>query len=85
MVDIQTTGNIVKWAIDGITILLLILAASMAIKKKNNFCLLVAIVGNLLAYYLTQSPLICMIISIACIIWAGKIKDKEQTNVAVNK
>ena len=78
MVDIQTTGNIVKWAIDGITILLLILAASMAIKKKNNICLGVVILGNLSAYYFTRSPLICMIISIACIIWASSMKSPEQ-------
>ena len=48
------------------------------IKKRNNICLGVVILGNLSAYYFTRSPLICMIISIACIIWASSMKSPEQ-------
>src|SRR3989338_3116133 len=78
MVDIQAAGEIIKWAVNGVTILLMIIAASLAIKKKNNICLGVVILGNLSAYYFTRSPLICMIISIACIIWASSMKSPEQ-------
>jgi len=78
MADIQAAGEIIKWAVNGVTILLMIIAASLAIKKKNNICLGVVILGNLSAYYFTRSPLICMIISIACIIWASSMKSPEQ-------
>jgi hypothetical protein len=74
MVDIQATSELVKWAVNGVTILLMIIAASLAIKKKNNICSAVVILGNLAAYYFTRSPLICMIISVACIIWASILK-----------
>ena len=36
MADIQAAGEIIKWAVNGVTILLMIIAASLAIKKKNN-------------------------------------------------
>lgn len=68
----------IQWAVNGLTILLMIIAASMAIKKKNNLVLSVVIAGNLIAYALLQSPLVCMIISIAGIIWASKLKDSGQ-------
>lgn len=77
MVDIQATQQAVQWAVNGVTILLMILAASLAIKKNNNICLGVVIIGNLAVYYFTRSPLICMIISIACIIWASLAKGNE--------
>ena|SRR3989339_896167 len=86
--DIQTTEGIVTLATNGLTILLMIIAVSMAIRKKNNICLAVVILGNLIAYYLTQSPLICMIISIAGIIWASMSKnlnDNKQINIVSNK
>ena len=87
MVDIQATEEIVKWTVNGITILLMVIAGSISIKKNNNVCLGVAIVGNLLAYYLTRSPLICMIISISCIIWASMSKggNKKISNSSVSK
>ena len=75
--DIQAAGETIKWVVNGITIILMVIAASLAIKKKNNLCLGVAIVGNLAAYFFTRSPLLCMIISIACIIWALKTKGSE--------
>ena len=71
--DVQTTGELIRWIVNGITILLMIAAASLAIKKNNNICLGVAIVGNLAVYYFTLSPLLCMIVSIACIIWASRL------------
>ncbi|MFH1248924.1 MAG: hypothetical protein V1660_02125 [archaeon] len=74
--DIQTTGEVVKWGVNIITLILLIVAASRAIKKKNDICLGAAIVGNLLVYYFTKSPLLCGIVSIACIIWASRAKTK---------
>lgn len=86
--DIQTTDGIVKLAVNGITVLLMIIAASLAIKKKNNLCLAVVILGNLVVYYFTQSPLICMIISIAGIIWASMSKnsnDNKQISIVSNK
>jgi len=33
MADIQAAGEIIKWAVNGVTILLMIIAASLAIKK----------------------------------------------------
>jgi len=78
MADIQTTEQIVKWTINGITIFLMILAAYLAIKRKNNICLGIAILGNLLVFYFTQSPLICWIVSVVCIIWASKTKIPNQ-------
>lgn len=74
MADIQATAEILKWTFNIITLVLMIMAASMAIKKKNNLCLAVAIIGNLAAFYFTQSPLLCWIISVVCIIWAGRTK-----------
>jgi len=75
--DVQATQETIKWAVNGVTILLMIIAASLAIKKKNDICLIVAIMGNLVAYYFTKSPLLCMIISIACIIWAIVSKSNQ--------
>ena len=72
--DTQTTIDL---AVKAITIVLMVIAASMAIKKKNNICLGVAILGNLVVYYFTQSPLFCWIVSIACIIWAASTKSSE--------
>jgi len=80
--DIQATSEVIKWAVNGLTILLMIIAASLAIKKKNNLAVGVVIVGNLAAYYFTRSPLICMIISIACIIWVNSVKSPEQKQEA---
>jgi len=76
--DIQATSEVIKWAVNGLTILLMIIAASSAIKKKNNPAMGIVIVGNLAAYYFTRSPLVCMIISIACIIWVSSVKSPEQ-------
>lgn len=76
--DIQATNMLVDWTIKGITILLMIVAASIAIKKKKNLVLAFAIFGNLILYYLTLSPLLCMIVSIVCIVWANSVKTKEQ-------
>lgn len=76
--DIQATSEIIKWIMNMITIILIIVAASKAVKKKNNLCLGVAILGNLVAFYFTKSPLLCWIISIACIIWALSAKKSEQ-------
>ena len=78
MVDIQATAEMISWAVKGLTVILMIAAASLAIKKKNNVCLGVAIVGNLLVYFLTLSPLLCWIVSIACIMWASSSKSPEQ-------
>lgn len=77
MADIAATAGIIDLTVKGITIVLMIIAASMAIKKKNNLCLGVAIVGNLAVYLLTQSPLLCWIVSSACIIWASSAKSSE--------
>ena len=65
-----------------ITILLLIITSSIAIKKKNNIALGVVIVGNLIVYYFTQSPILCWIVSIACIIWASS-QDKKASAAIV--
>ena len=85
--DVQTTGELIRWIVNGITILLMIAAASLAIKKNNNICLGVAIVGNLAVYYFTLSPLLCMIVSIACIIWASMSKSKStnESDLKVSK
>lgn len=76
--DIQTTGELVKWGVNGITLILLVIAASITIKKKNNASLAVLIIGNLLVFYFTRSPLLCWIVSIACIIWASMAKGSNQ-------
>lgn len=78
-VDLQATSELIKWAVNGITIILMIIAGSMAVKKNNNLCLGVAIVGNLFVYMITQSPLLCWIVSIACIIWASSTKSAESS------
>lgn len=82
MADIQATGELIKWGVNGVTLILMIIAASIAIQKKNNACLGVAIVGNLLVYFFTRSPLLCWIVSIACMIWAGKSKVGEKKEVS---
>ena len=86
MADIQAASGMIQWGVNGATVILMIVAASLAIRKKNNLCLGVAILGNLAAYYFLKSPLVCMVISIACAIWAlvGKSKGKEQTASNVN-
>jgi len=76
--NIQATGELINWTVNGVTILLTIVAASLAIKKNNKICLGVVILGNLSVYYFTRSPLICLIISIICIIWASKSKGGEK-------
>ena len=76
--DIQSASEMVKWGVNGATIFLMIIAASLAIKKNKTIILGVAILGNLIAYYFTQSPLLCMVISIACIIWVFSVKGREQ-------
>ncbi len=78
--DLQATSELIQWAINGIIILLMFLASSIAIKKRNNLCLGIALIGNLSAYYFLQSPLVCMLISIVCIIWASSAKSSEQTS-----
>lgn|SRR3989338_2481547 len=80
MVALQSAFESWKLVINGITIILMIVAASMAIKKKNNLALLVAVVGNLAVYYFTQSPLLSWIVSIACIIWVSKSREAEQSS-----
>lgn len=75
--DIQSASALVQWIVNGVTILFMIVAASLAIKKNNTLCLIVLILGNLSAYYFTQSPLLCMIISIICIIWAKNSKNSN--------
>ena len=80
--DIAATSVMIDWIVKGAAILLMIIAASMAITKKNNPALIVAIFGNLGVYYFTESPLLCMIISIGCMIWAGMTKNKEQSSSA---
>ena len=71
----------VQWIVNGITLILMIVAAAITINKKNNPAFAVAIMGNMVAYYFTQSPLICMIISVVCIIWASKSKVSEPAEV----
>ena len=78
-IDIQAMGGMVQWTVNGITIILMIIASSLAVKKNNNLCLGVAIVGNLAVYYLTQSPLLCWMVSIACMIWASKSGEQGQS------
>jgi len=78
MADIQAAGTLIDWTVKGITILLMIIAASIAIKKKNNLVLAVAVLGNLVVYYFTLSPLLCMIVSVVCIVWANSTKGAEQ-------
>jgi len=85
MADIQAAAGMIDIAVKVVTIALLIIAASISIKNKANLCLGVLIVGNLLVYYLTQSPLLCMILSVICIIWAGMTKNKEQAESTENK
>jgi len=75
MADLAATAELIDWAVKGVTILLMIAACSVAIKKKNNPAFFVALFGNLLLYLFTQSPLLCMIISISCIVWAGSKKE----------
>lgn len=69
--DIQATQQTIQWAVYGITIVLMIIAASIAIKKKNNLVLMAAVLGNLIVYYFTLSPLLCMAVSVVCMIWAS--------------
>lgn len=78
--DIQSTAEIIKWIINGITIVLLIAAVSSAIKRKNNLAFAVVLLGNLIIYFLTQSPLLCWIISIAVLIWVNSTKNNEHSS-----
>jgi hypothetical protein len=57
MADLQAAGEIITLAVNGITILLMIMASSLAIKKNNNIALSIVIIGNLVAFYVTRSPL----------------------------
>lgn len=67
--DIQTAGELTKWVVNGLTIVLMVVAAWMAINRKNIIALGVIVLGNLVVYYLTQSPLLCWVVSVAGIIW----------------
>ena len=78
MADIHAAGEIITWTVWGITILLMVIAASLAIKKKNTFAPVIVVMGNLVAFYFTRSPLVCWIISIAGIIWISSMKSAEQ-------
>ena len=72
--DLQTTAGMIDLGVKAVTVILMVIASWMAIKRKNNLILGVAIVGNLVVYYFTQSPLLCWVVSIGCMIWAGMIK-----------
>ncbi|MEK6885609.1 MAG: hypothetical protein AABX17_01430 [Nanoarchaeota archaeon] len=77
MLDLQTTAGVIDLTIKVLTIILLIIAFSLAIRKKNNLAFAVAVLGNLGVYYFTESPLLCWIVSVACIIWISSTKSKE--------
>ncbi len=78
MANLQAEGEFITWAVRGITILLMIIASSLAIKKNKTIALGIVIMGNLAAFYFTRSPLLCWIISIACIIWINSMNSAEQ-------
>jgi len=81
MVDIQATGQLIDWTVKGITILLLIVVSSLAIKKKNNIGFAVVLLGNMIVFFVTRSPLLCWIVSIAVIIWVSKSRGDEQPDL----
>ena len=77
-------GEIVKWSINAVTILLLIFASWRAINNKNNLVLGLVIFGNLIVYYFTLSPLLCWIVSVVCIILAGRAKFEIEKDSSIN-
>jgi hypothetical protein len=77
--DLQATSVMIDGIVKGVTILLMIIAFSMAITKKNTPAFIVVIFGNIGVYFFTKSPLLCMIVSIACIIWVGVSKTHESS------
>lgn len=85
MADIQAAGEIITWAVRGITILLMVIAASLAIKKNNTLASGLVVMGNLVAFYYTRSPLLCWIISISGIIWVSSMKSAEQNKQDTQK
>lgn len=87
MADIAAMGETIKWGVNIITILLMVIASWMAIRKNNNLALGVAVVGNLVVYNFTQSPLLCWVVSIGCMIWAGMTKARRhgEADLGVSK
>lgn len=78
MADFQAEGEFITFAVTGITIFFMIIASSLAIKKNKTIAAGIVVMGNLVAYYFTRSPLVCWIFSIACIIWIDSMKSAEQ-------
>jgi Na+/proline symporter len=85
MADLQAAGEIITWTVRGITILLMIIASSIAIKKNNNIALIIVIMGNLVAFYFTRSPLVCWIISIVGIIGISSMNSPGQNKQGTQK
>ena len=79
MADIQATSEVIKWIVNSITLILMVLASWFAINKNNNLVLGFIILGNLTVYYFTQSPLLCWVISITGIVWIMNQKEVKIT------
>lgn len=78
MADFQSEGEFITLAVTGITILFMIIASSLAIKKNKTDAAVIVVMGNLIAYYVTRSPLVSWIFSITCIIWIDSMKSAEK-------
>jgi len=85
MINIQTIAGSIDVAVKAVTIILLLIASYRAILKKNNPALIFAVLGNVVVFYFTKSPLLCWVVSIATIIWAGITKTNEQKSSEENK
>src|SRR3989339_465207 len=76
--DIQATSELIKWTVNIITLILVIIAGSLAAKKKQNIAILILFIVNAFALFVLLSPIVAWIASIICIFWVSSIKEAEQ-------
>ena len=76
--DIQATSELIKWTVNIITLILVIIAGSLAAKKKQNIAILILFIVNAFALFVLFSPIVAWIASIICIFWVSSIKEAEQ-------
>src|SRR3989339_207675 len=56
--DIQATSELIKWTVNIITLILVIIAGSLAAKKKQNIAILILFIVNAFALFVLFSPIL---------------------------
>ncbi|MCX6710247.1 MAG: hypothetical protein NTV63_04860 [Candidatus Woesearchaeota archaeon] len=76
--DTPATAELIKWVFNGITLVLVTIASSLAAKKKQHIAILIVFVANAVALFVLLSPLLAWIASIVCIIRISSLKEAGQ-------